>query len=95
MELAAKGGAAIILVAHTGKGRGSRIVKTIEIESGDKTVSIDIWPDGDIEITIDQEHYGWNDGGKAIRGEIILNKYQATEMLDFLTANLRRPGKDV
>ena len=61
---------------------------TLEIERGDKEINIDVYDDGDIEVTIYQEHYGWNDGGKAIAGEIILSKDQAVEMLEFLKRHL-------
>lgn len=63
-------------------------METIELEVGDKELQVDVWDDGTTEITVSQEHHGWNDGGKAIAGDIILNGHQANELFLFLSRNL-------
>jgi len=70
------------------------MMKSYELEIGSKELVIDIWDDGDIEITISQEHYGWNDGGKAIAGDIIIPQKYAGELLEFLQSHLTPRGSD-
>lgn len=65
-------------------------MKTFQLERGDKELNIDIYDNGDIEITIYCEHYGWNDGNKSIDADIILTKDQAAYMLEFLIEFLER-----
>ena len=70
------------------------MIKSYELEIGSKELVIDVWDDGDFEITISQEHYGWNDGGKAIAGDIIIPKKYAGELLEFLQRHLTKRAAD-
>ena len=64
------------------------MMQSYELEVGSKKIEIDVWEDGDIEITISQDYCGWNDGGMAIAGDIIIPKKYSGEIVEFLQRHL-------
>lgn len=56
----------------------------MELKAGDAILEVEIYDDGSVEITVSRVHHSWNDGGRAIAGDIVLDNHQAGELMQFL-----------